>query len=426
MPEYEEKTINKLHARLSATDHSYFRFTFNLITYLSEKFENPFEITSRKKRMHWICKHLNKKKPGSHFKKDSNYILIATHELSLTGAPIAALKLAIVLTQIGFMPIIVSPTDGPLGKKLKDEKITYVVRSDAFKLKIKELKEFKYVFINTLLPIELIKTLNGTKIPTIWWIHEAKASYNTSNISNIDEMPASLSNNILTVAVSDYAKNLLMQYRKNYEISILRYYVPRHNCHGTKQSKSNNGKTIFCIIGTIDKRKNQKELVAVIKDLPRAVVNSAEFIFVGYPADIETTQSILELQKELPQSIQYVEQIDPQQIGSIYERADYLICTSIDDPLPTVVAESFEHSKPAICSKNTGFTEIFNEYKCGYLYNNSKDDLKRCIYSALNQKEIYSEFQKNCYRVYTELFTKEVFEKNIIRILSELNRKMQK
>ena len=54
-------------------------------------------------------------------------VLLLSHEMNLTGAPIALLTLARTMQGIGYAPVVISPRDGPLSEEYVRHGISVVV-----------------------------------------------------------------------------------------------------------------------------------------------------------------------------------------------------------------------------------------------------------------------------------------------------------
>ena len=104
-------------------------------------------------------------------------ILIISHELSLTGAPLILGDLAKQLKIQGFGVAIISPIHGPLQEELEKHGIEIIINSlilrDAREV-IRYLENADLVLANTILSWRAVYSAKSCVKPCIWWVHESQ------------------------------------------------------------------------------------------------------------------------------------------------------------------------------------------------------------------------------------------------------------
>lgn len=358
---------------------------------------------------------------------NKDFVLLVSHELDLTGAPIAIQYMAESFIKLGKCPLVVSPRDGLLKNILEQNDIPVTVIQDIYYSDfVKKISECcSLVVVNTIIGFPLVKMLSCTQLPILWWIHEANASYSNELLA---QLPEELESNVSIYAVGNYAKNILNHHRPKYLIKNLLYFVPDFSQHYNNEGNSSKfikgDKKIFVSVGTIMYRKGQDILCDAIEKLTKDKINNSLFYFVGKQVSPEIYNRITESISKFPNNIIYIESLEPDSLKQLYNVMDCLICCSRDDPMPIVITEALIKSKFVICSENTGSAEIINNYCGGLVYHNdSSAELSQCIENVIEEKIHINEYLINTRKIYEENFSEKIFLDNISSIYSSITKK---
>jgi len=353
-------------------------------------------------------------------------ILLISHELNLTGAPIALYYFAENLKKNGYCPIIISPNDGSLRSLLLKENFPVIVYNKLYvsDLILQYASLFKLLIVNTIVGAPIISALNGKKIPILWWIHEANVSYHEGVLS---EMPEHLKENIHVYCAGPYAVKVLQKFRSDYKTEQFLYHIPDYTKSLPKRNlfriKFAKGKCIFAVIGAQEERKGQDILIQAIRMLPLEQLKKCLFIFIGRKWYPPIMQNILKIIHEYPQNIQFINELDRMSILSLYQQIDCLICPSKDDPMPVVVTEAMLMSKIIICSENTGSAKLLEQMNAGLIYrNNSPEELTGQIQFVLENRLNLSQMREQARKTYENYFSQNTFNDSVEKILQKLIR----
>jgi glycosyltransferase involved in cell wall biosynthesis len=350
-------------------------------------------------------------------------VLLISHDLNLTGAPVAVYYFAKYLLDIGYCPVIVSPLDGNLTNTICNDKIPVIVLYSLFNSDfVKTCSNiFDLIIINTAVCAPAVSMLSETVIPVLWWFHESNASYSQHQVELV---PKNLNKNVHIYCVGDYAKKALLAHFPHFYINTLLYYVPDYfNLNNLEQYKLNkcDGKIIFCCIGTLDERKGQDILADAIENLSKDYLEKVCFIFIGTIFSKAIYKKITSICKKYPDCVFHINEVSQKQIKSIYKQIDCLICSSRDDPMPIVVTEAFMNEKIVICSENTGSAGIITDGVDGFIYkNNNYTELAEKIEYVIDNINKLKQMGKNARKTYQNNFSKEVFESNITNIMKQM------
>lgn len=360
----------------------------------------------------------------NYLKSSSNFVLLITHELSYTGAPIALKYMTNSLIKLGYTPIIASPHEGPLEKEFKNKKCVLLISRLCY---VPEFinKLFPYieiVLINTLLGVNLISYFNKLPIlnkKIIWWIHESKLSYNEDIINSL---PLNLNNSIKIFAVGNMAANNLKELRPNYHIDTLFYYSPDFSSTQKNIIYLKKEHFRFAIIGAICETKAQNIVCDAIESLSPEIIQNSTFYFIG--KNIQKNNEILNkiklIKYKYKNHIFYIKNLNRKEIENFYQTIDCLICSSIYDSMPIVVTEAMLNSKYIICSENTGCAKIIEDNNCGIIYhNNDSKELSKSIEYVFNNKDNITYLKLNARKTYESFFSEKSFEYKLNNIIKK-------
>lgn len=342
-----------------------------------------------------------------------NLVLLISHELSNSGAPIVLLYMAILLKKNGYYPIIISRGNGTLQEKILYDEIPLIIckkiNTNNFILNML-LKKAGITICNTLEIGYLVEDCARLCNNVVWWLHEGEANYREMTISYCKK---DFSPNVRIYAVSALTKRVFNNYSdKDRNIEILPYGIPDK---GYKE-KVIDRKIKFLLAGTISKRKGQDVLIEAIQLLTDEELDRVEFIFAGTIWEKDVYEKI---QRCSLDQISYRGQLNIDEMQELYENIDVVVCPSREDPLPVVLTEGMMNARVCIMSDNTGMASLIKDKKQGIIckagdIESLAEQIKWVIYNTDKMEEIMREGRK----FYEENFTMEAFEKRILNMFT--------
>ena len=341
----------------------------------------------------------------------SRAALLISHELSMTGAPVALLEMAKQLKEMGTTAVVTCPSDGPLREETESRGIPAVIIPQLFEEgTLSDIADlFDFIVVNTLVCCPAVRELNGADIPVLWWIHETEEAYGNCT----DIMPAVLLSNITAVTAGPRAGAFLKKHRPLYEAEELPYAIPDFYTSGENKrtgKKADGGVVTFTLIGTLEPRKGQDILLDAINTLCEGEYGRCRFIFVGEDAGHPVTDRVRKAVSEEHSNLEYIEYIGRDEMPSFYDGIDCLICASRDDPMPMTVTEACMTGRVVICSENTGSAALLERYDAGIIYHNDDpEELASCIRQVINELSGMDDMRKNARKLYEENFILEIF-----------------
>lgn len=348
-------------------------------------------------------------------------VLLISHELSMTGAPIALQYLARQLRQDGVFTVILSPKDGPLRMEIIKEDFTVVI-DDSITGSAEWLKwarGFDMIVVNTVVIFHVINQLSGMDIPVLWWVHDGEMSF---QLGANELLPQKIGHNVTALGGGGYAKKILDKYRPEYQAGELIYCVPDFTETLDDDLSiiiDKKGKEIlFSSVGSIDVRKGQDILEKAIRCLSDEYIERCHFLFVGRAGDEKVYQAVKKLQQDYPSNVTMITEVSRKEIRDIYRQSDVVVCTSRDDPMPVFMTESLMLSRPVICSEYTGTYSLITNNKNGLVYHsNSAEELAVMLKFAIDNPEKMKDIGRNGRKVYEEHFTEDAFRDKLYKII---------
>lgn len=356
----------------------------------------------------------------SEINDSDKYVLVMSHEMDLTGAPIALFNTVLYLKNNGYCPVVISPNNGFLTSKYISKDIPVIIYRDLFGNDLLDnfYHLFHFIFINTLTFAKFISRLNGTNNKVIWWLHESKTCYEGLS-EQIKDLPDNLCDNILIYAGGDYAKERMHEYRPRYKVNELFYFLPDNSSDKINNQYEfgfeDSTKIIFAMIGTLETRKGYDILLDSLDKISDKIKDKIKIILVGKKVNSNIFNSIKNYKGDV--EIEYIEKIDRDLIPTFYSKIDCLICASTDDPMPIVVTEAWKYSVPVICSESTGSANLIEKYGGGLVYkHNDSLELAKLINKFILELDKNSfSVEKGSY-IYKNFFTEEAFDNQFKKI----------
>lgn len=340
------------------------------------------------------------------FDKSQKKVLLLSHELSNTGAPLVLLNVALIMKENGYSPVIMSPRDGELKTAIIEKGIPVVVVSYINKKNTfvwQWMLSFDFIWVNTLSFGYLIDDLTDSNVPAAWWLHETDISY---EILGMSRMPKK-EKRIPVYGVGEKTIASYKKFMKRDDIRNLFYGIPE-----LKPER----KLTFALIGTISERKAQDIFVDAIAMLSEEQRSKACFKIIGSIIEQHVYDYVVENAKKMP-CIEVLEPVEHEEMLQMYEKFDVVVCPSRMDPMPVVITEGLMNRKVCIASTQTGSAGLITDGVNGFVCEVNKESLMEKISWIIEHKDELDDIRENARKIYENNFSLEVFERNIMSII---------
>lgn len=367
--------------------------------------------------------------PNKIKKNDKNVILVS-HEMTRTGAPLVLKDLASVLIDKGYNVIVFSPAYGKLVEEYNNMGCIVIIQMDLLKgryddeivLQESEIRLLAnmisysdFSVFCTLVLHNIIKFFIDTEYEIYWWLHEGSISFEQC----YKLLPEKLSDNIHVLSVCEYVAKRFDQFNlNNYKGDILNYMVEDIDNYIRKESNSD--KVNFICVGTIDYRKGQDLLLKAIEILPFDYLKRTTFTFVGSKHNPRIVEK-LEKMTRMYDNISYQYDLTREDVFALYEKMHCIIAPSRDDPMPVVLTENMIIGNICMCSDHTGTADYIESGENGFVFQSENyiqiaDQIKYITDYISELKNMGIKSRK----IYEEHFTKERFVENVTRLILDV------
>lgn len=351
-------------------------------------------------------------------------VLLFSHELSLTGAPVVLFYMAQMLKKNGYCPIVVSPLDGPLSARFIEEGIPVFVTpfiSGKNETLLRWMRTFDLIVICTLTFGQFVGELGEDfPVPVLWWLHEGTEVYSGWWPR---AKPRVLSKNVHIYAVGSRALRVYEEHFQNQDAKPLLYGLPDTNPHPEEgfRPRPADKKLTFALIGTVQARKGQDLFLEAIQLLSEQERAQAEFLLIGpwtdsvYP---EFNQKIREMAAAIPE-VQLMGPLSMDQMDAIYPQIDVVISPSRDDPMPVVLPEAMRFYKTCITSVETGTASVIQDGVNGLICQVDAQDIAEKMRWILQHQDRLKDLGCNGRKLYEDTFSLNAFEKKALQAVEE-------
>lgn len=147
---------------------------------------------------------------------------------------------------------------------------------------------------------------------------------------------------------------------------------------------------IFCI-GKYQERKNHQMMIEAVEELlPKYDLHltiAGEISNRFHEAYYRKVKDYVK-RHGLQERVTFFVNLDRQEIGKAYARADVYVVPSTGEPASITVIEAMAHSVPAISGSDNGTASYIDYGKTGYVFgDNNKEDLKEKLESVICDRE---------------------------------------
>lgn len=339
-------------------------------------------------------------------------VLLISHNLSVTGAPLALLDAARVLMKNNYQVFIVSFWgEDILEGFLKCGCIVLLYSGKTINAAhLKKMADiFPVVLVNTLglVPLAEFFTMAGKEV--FWWIHEGNYFFENLHYE-CDKIPWTSSLHLL--AASPKASRAISAHLGR-ESLILNVMVEDQFDQERLWKKD---KIHFLWAGVINSNKRPELLLRAIAELPKSYEEYVDFTFCGDGVDNERKEWI-QKRADTSCNITYVSAMPHQQFIEFLKEMDVIVVCSEEETTSLVALEGLMLEKTVICSDGCGITEYLSDGKDSYTFSsgNHKELGEKIRYVADHFEELT--FLRRAGRnVYERYYTEAVFEKRLLEI----------
>lgn len=351
-------------------------------------------------------------------------ILVLSTNLNYNGGTIAAVHAVMALQSRGYQVVLAAPSGNQVFiREISNQGINIVLCPSVYHVDREEiywLNSFDVVIVNVFQMLPCACEISKFR-PVLWWLHEPSSAY-----SNIYERTrkeffqydcVSEMRNINIVAVSNIAKRNFETNYPNMVNHVLQYGLPDEYVHDLEDTKS--GKIRFAVIGEISELKAQKVFIQAVLNFTQEEMCDLEFLMIGSNRADKYYEEVKALADRIPQ-VQLLERQTRQEMKKLYQRIDVIVCSSLEECLPTVITEGMMYGKICITTEATGIAEYILHGKNGLI---CKTGDAQSLWSTMkwiteHRNELQS-IRENARKTYLQNFSMESFGERLEKLIME-------
>ncbi len=296
-------------------------------------------------------------------------ILLISHDLSLSGAPLMLYALAEHLVGAGFQVTVFTAEDGAVHPLYTELNIPVIVEPSIYHHPSNALAmaqiahEYDLIIANTIVAWRAIPVAKAFGLPIIVWVHEAQLGVDLFN--NVPGLARSLAHADWIIFPTQTTANLYHAQLHATQTQVIPYGLDPQSLQQVgpndlpTASLGDRGKAkrlrIMCI-GSLEPRKGQDFLLHSVAALPLHLQEQIEIFLVGRAFTPDYVALVEALTRQLPH-VNYVGQAPRQQTMAYLRSADILVLPSRDEVLPVILLEAMYHAKAIIATRVGGVAE---------------------------------------------------------------------
>ncbi|MDO4574093.1 MAG: glycosyltransferase family 4 protein [Planctomycetia bacterium] len=339
-------------------------------------------------------------------------VLLCSHDLSHSGAPKALLEMGQILRELGFIPVLLTPFDGPLRKLCGELGIpSYIFPNPIYTYQILShgKRFYRFVVCNTVVLHYLTGPLERKGIPYCWWIHEAGYLPEILN----DEMANDLRKSNHIYCVSKSSQEAISAFHPDTKLLHLGVSDQR-NSDLMDRKCLGNSRMVFLYVGHFVHAKGQDQILEAWRQLSPKVSQTCELRFIG---DDQTEYGVqMRRLAEGMDNVKFLGVLPHEEVLRQIAEADRVVLTSRGDSFPIAAMEALMFDKVLLISDRPELAAYVTTGKNGFVY---PFDDRRQLVELLERLGTSSQLlpEGAARQLYETVFSKEVFRTNVREIL---------
>lgn len=302
--------------------------------------------------------------------KQMSSILIVTHEMTRSGAPIILWMLAEYLKEQGYSVKVISPVDGALMEDYLASGIPATVVSGLLKdsrAVIPYLDDTDVVLCNTILTWRVVHAAKAFSTPCLWWVHETE--FGAGLAAKQTAIAQAFSAATWVIFPTQTTANHYLQYLNLNAYSYIHYGLDvnisttSNNTFIEKQSDELH----MIWVATIEKRKGQDVLLKAMDALPQDIASKVHCHLIGRTRLEPIYYLKIAWRARWMNNVHLVGELPNDQVLAYLQQSDVFILASRDEALPISLIEAMAYGKPIVTTNAGGIAEAINNGKNGFV-----------------------------------------------------------
>ncbi|MFC2025808.1 glycosyltransferase [Chloroflexota bacterium] len=303
-------------------------------------------------------------------------ILLVTHELSRSGAPIILFEVARLFKEKGYTVNVLSPADGPLREdyhKLGIEVTQVPLLFEDSRAILNYFDGNSLLIANTILSYRTIFSARAFEVPSLWWIHESSFGQDFARTNPMICQALNAADKVIfpSSATADLYRDF--GHGTNYHpIHIGKDVEGFDDGKFDQMFEASENKLCLVQVASIESRKGQDILLKAFESLPPEIAENIECNFIGRILS-ETERSYCQKvirKARRNKNIRVLGELSAEEVKCYLQKTDMFVLPSRDEALPVSLIEAMAFGKAIIATRVGGIPEIINHGNNGLLVEN--------------------------------------------------------
>jgi glycosyltransferase involved in cell wall biosynthesis len=340
--------------------------------------------------------------------KNSRLILIS-HELSRSGAPLLSFLAARYLQEVGYLMQVLCPVDGPLRQDYARLGIPVFIVPHILRdarVGVAWAEQAEGMLCNTILTWRSVFAAKAVGIPCYWWIHESR--FGVKYAHQHPEVTEALSYATKVLFPTQHTASQYSRFSsgENYVPLLSGIEPPSVVSTGEQLFQKPADEFHLVCVATIEPRKGQDVLLQAIGLLPAEIARRTHLHLIGRSSIDKGFYRKIALRAMLMKNVHIHGELSPSQVWQFVQMADAFVLASRDEALPVSLLEAMALAKPIISSTAGGVGEVISSGSNGLLVEveNAKalmEAIKKLALDEAFRNELGRKAQQDFYARYT-------------------------
>ncbi|MDM8529922.1 glycosyltransferase [Anaerolineales bacterium HSG25] len=359
--------------------------------------------------------------PPSDDQTEKPRLMVVSHDLSASGAPVILYTLMNYMVKIGYDIDVYTPTDGILRQQYEQAGMkVYVIPEilgDSLAI-TKLILDYDIIFINTILMWQFISVAKAMQKPSLWWIHESNHGLDLINKVPVIAEAFSIADAVVFPSQTVADMYAFLSQADNYRVIA----------HGlslgiepvVEIASPTTDKFRMVHVGSVEHRKGQDVLLKALNLLPEPIKQKVSCYFVGR---ILTQSFYEELSKFIPVGVdvQFLGEMSHEQALDHIRSADLFVLSSRDEVLPVTIMEAMALGKAIVATDVGGVAEIIEHGVNGLLVP-SEDEraLAICFMRLFYDRDYGQQLGEQARQTFQKNLTLDRFGEEMVQLIQKM------
>ena len=318
-------------------------------------------------------------------------MLVVSHELTRSGAPIILWQICSALAKKGFQITVLSPEDGPLHQEYLQAGVAVHILPSLLKdarVVLPYLQDQELVLLNTILCYRVAHAVKASHLPLLFWVHESSFGQQVCRTTPSAKSAITIADRL--IFPSHATANLYREFGSSDNHTVIHSGINiifPDPAHGKPPFKKTPGRLYIVVVASIESRKGQDVLLQALKLLPADISSQVECFLIGRKLELEFSQKVVKSAKSMG-NVHIVGDTPAAQVKQYLAAADVFVLPSRDEALPISLIEAMAFGLAIIATRVGGVAEIIQDQVNGLLV--EKEDpagLAKCITNLYLDKD---------------------------------------